>query len=174
MDKQKLDSALVAIDIAIQTEKDGHEFYLGAAAKSSDSQGKALFASLAEDELEHLRLLQAQRDALTGERRWLPRSAPAAEAPRTRVLGVPIFSHEALAREINAYTSELSALRMAFLIEKDAVAFYGRAAAETHDPDGKAVYEYLVAMEKDHQRILEQEYNALAKEFRSSMGFEPF
>jgi rubrerythrin len=174
MTDESLDSALVAVDIAIQTEKDGHEFYLGAAAKSSDPQGKALFASLAEDELEHLRLLQAQRDALTGERRWLPHSAPAAEAPHTRVLGVPIFSHEALAREINAYTSELSALRMAFLIEKDAVAFYSKAALETDDPDGKALYEYLVGMEKDHQRILEQEYNALAQEFRTSMGFEPF
>ena len=169
-----MDSALVAIDIAIQTEKDGHEFYLAAADKSSDRQGKALFASLAEDELEHLHLLQAQRDALTKERHWLPRSAPAEEAPHTRVVGVPIFSRQALTQDINAYTSDLSALRMAFLIEKDTVAFYSKAALETDDPDGKALYEYLVAMEKDHQRILEEEYNALAEEFRTSMGFEPF
>ncbi|MGB9300675.1 MAG: rubrerythrin family protein, partial [Anaerolineae bacterium] len=72
------------------------------------------------------------------------------------------------------YTSDLSALRMAFLIEKDAVAFYTRAAAETEDRDGKEMYERLVEMETEHQRILEEEYNALAKEFWGNMGFEPF
>jgi hypothetical protein len=36
------------------------------------------------------------------------------------------------------------------------------------------MYEYLVHMEKEHQRILEDEYNALAKEFWNTMGFEPF
>ena len=29
-------------------------------------------------------------------------------------------------------------------------------------------------MEKEHQRILEEEYEALANEFWSTMGFEPF
>ena len=34
--------------------------------------------------------------------------------------------------------------------------------------------EALVEMEKEHQQILEEEYDALAKEFWSTMGFEPF
>jgi rubrerythrin len=90
------------------------------------------------------------------------------------VEGVPIFSREALREDISVYTSELSALRMAFLMEKDAVAFYSKAASETDDPDGKAMYEYLVGMEEEHQQILEEEYNALAMEFWATMGFEPF
>jgi len=70
--------------------------------------------------------------------------------------------------------SALMALSVAIQTEKDAVAVYSRAASETDDPDGKAMYQYLVDMEKEHQRILEAEYNALAKEFWSTMGFEPF
>lgn len=174
MDEQELSSALLILNVAIQTEKDGREFYLNAAGKTSDAQGKALFTSVADDELEHLRLLQDQRDALMSKQRWLSRAGPRAEARPSRVEGAPIFSRTALARDINTYTSELSALRLAFLLEKDAVAFYSKAASETEEPDGKAMYEYLVEMEKEHQQVLQEEYEALAKEFWTTMGFEPF
>jgi rubrerythrin len=166
-------SALVALEVAIQTEKDGRDFYARAAERTSDPGGKVLFASLADDELEHLRLLQSQREALTEDGRWL--SSTESEEHRVREIGgAPIFGREALARNVDVYTSELSALRMAYLIERDAVTFYTRAASETVDPDGRAMYERLVEMEKEHQQILEEEYNALAKEFWGSMGFEPF
>ncbi len=174
MEKKKLDSALLALGIAIQTEKDGREFYLGAARKTSDSHAKALFNSLADDELDHLHLLEEQQQALQEEQRWLPHSGRDEGREATKVAGAPIFSPAAVGGDINAHTSELSALRMAFLMEKDAVAFYSRAASETHDPDGKAMYQYLVGMEKEHQRILKEEYDALSRQFWTTMGFEPF
>jgi rubrerythrin len=166
-------SALLALEVAIQTEKDGRDFYVRAAERTSDPGGKVLFASLADDELEHLRLLQAQREALTEDGRWLP-SAESEEHRVREIGGAPIFGREALARNVGLHTSELSALRMAYLIEKDAVTFYTRAAHETGDPDARAMYDRLVEMEQEHQQILEEEYNALAKEFWSTMGFEPF
>ncbi|MGB9299431.1 MAG: ferritin family protein [Anaerolineae bacterium] len=169
-----LQSALVALDLAIQTEKDGREFYMRAAERSSDGGGKVLLISLADDELEHLRLLESQREALATEGQWLPPSKLDEQTAPEKAEGVPLFSPERLAENVSAYTSDLSALRMAFLIEKDAVAFYTRAAAETEDRDGKEMYERLAEMETEHQRILEEEYNALAKEFWGKMGFEPF
>jgi rubrerythrin len=167
-------SALMALDVAIQTEKDGRDFYVRAAEGTNDPGGKVLFASLADDELEHLRLLESQRQALTEGGRWLPPSSAGEEDRASEIVGAQIFGREALSDDVAAYTSELSALRMAYLIERDAVTFYTRAASETEDPDGRAMYERLVEMEKEHQRILEEEYNALAKEFWSTMGFEPF
>ena len=134
-----LRSALTALDVAIQTEKDGLEFYRRAAERTSDPGGKVLFASLADDELEHLRLLEPQREALTRDGHWLPRSKTGEEAHPTKVEGAPIFSREAVGVDINSHTSDLSALRMAFLIEKDAVAFYTKAAAETEDENGRAM-----------------------------------
>ena len=169
-----LRSALMALDVAIQTEKDGRDFYKRAAEKSSDPGGKLLFTSLADDELEHLRLLESQREALARQGQWLSPKKLVEQTRPIRTEGTPLFSREALTNNVSAYTSDLSALRLAFLIEKDAVVFYTRAASETEDPDGKAMYERLVEMEKEHQRILEEEYNALAKEFWSTMGFEPF
>jgi rubrerythrin len=167
-------STLMALDVAIQTEKDGRDFYKRAAERSSDPGGKLLFASLADDELEHLRLLESQREALATVGQWLSSPRLDQRARSVKIEGAPLFSREAVTSNVNAYTSELSALRLAFLMEKDAVVFYTRAAAETVDPDGKAMYERLVEMEKEHQRILEEEYNALAKEFWRTMGFEPF
>jgi len=169
-----LQSALVALDVAIQTEKDGREFYLRAAERSSDKGGKVLFVSLADDELEHLRVLESQREALVSEGQWLPPSKLQEGTTPDIAEGAPLFSPERLAGNISAYTSDLSALRLAFLIEKDAVAFYTRAAAETEDRHGKEMYRRLANMEAEHQRILEEEYNALAKEFWGNMGFEPF
>ena len=169
-----LRSALTALDVAIQTEKDGLEFYRRAAERTSDPGGKVLFASLADDELEHLRLLEPQRVALIRDGHWLPRSKTGEEAHPTKVEGAPIFSREAVGVDINSHTSDLSALRMAFLIEKDAVAFYTKAAAETEDENGRAMYERLAEMEKEHQRLLGEEYDVLAKDFWGTMGFEPF
>jgi rubrerythrin len=169
-----LQSALMALDVAVQTEKDGRDFYRQAAEKSSDPGGKLLFTSLADDELEHLRLLESQREALAREGQWLPPKKPDEQTRPIKVEGAPLFSRQAVTNNVNAYTSDLSALRLAFLIEKDAVVFYTRAAAETEDPDGKVIYERLAEMEKEHQQILEEEYNALAGEFRTAMGFEPF
>jgi rubrerythrin len=174
MSDADLQSALMALHVAIQTEEDGRDFYKRAAEKSSDPGGKLLFTSLADDELEHLRLLESQRDALAREGKWLSPTKLDQHAEPIKAEGAPLFSREAVTNNVNAYTSDLSALRLAFLIEKDAVVFYTRAAAETEDPDGKAMYERLVEMEKEHQTILEEEYNALAKEFWSTMGFEPF
>jgi rubrerythrin len=171
---QDVAAALTALNIAIQTEKDGRDFYKRAAERTKDPGGKVLFASLADDELEHLRLLEAQKESLTKQERWLPGSETGVEERRPEVKGAPIFSRESLEEDINVYTSELSALRMAVLMEKDAVAFYSKAACETRDPDGKATYQFLVGMELEHQRILEEEYSALAKQFWSTMGFEPF
>jgi rubrerythrin len=167
-------SALVALDLAIQTERDGREFYLRAAERSADEGGKVLFVSLADDELEHLRLLESQREALATDGQWRAPTELGEQRAPERAGGVPLFSRERLAENVSAYTSDLSALRLAFLIEKDAVAFYTRAAAETKEPLGREVYESLAEMEKEHQQILEEEYNALAKEFWGSMGFEPF
>jgi rubrerythrin len=167
-------SALVALDLAIQTERDGREFYLRAAERSADEGGKLLFLSLADDELEHLRLLESQREALATDGQWQPPAKLEEQRPPEKAGGVPLFSRERLAENVSAYTSDLSALRLAFLIEKDAVAFYTRAAAETKDPLGREVYESLAEMEEEHQQILGEEYNALAKEFWGNMGFEPF
>jgi rubrerythrin len=63
---------------------------------------------------------------------------------------------------------------MAYLIEKNAVAFYTKAARETEDTVGSAMYQDLAKWEGTHQRVLEREYQFLANRFKLDMGFAPF
>ena len=75
---------------------------------------------------------------------------------------------------IVTYTSDLSALRVAYLIEKDAADFYRRAAQETDDADGKRMYLDLAKMEEGHLALLKGEYDYLTDQFQMAMGFAPF
>jgi rubrerythrin len=83
-------------------------------------------------------------------------------------------SRERVEQNVVAYTSDLSALRVAYLIEKDAVDFYRRAARETDDPNGKRIFLDLVKMEEGHLALLQGEYDFLRGQFQTAMGFAPF
>ncbi len=168
-------AAVVALNLAIQTERDGRQFYLEAASKTHDPKGKALFTALADDELLHEQILLEQLAALQRDGSWTTAAVQtAATSAALPERGLPIFSREQIERNVNAYTYELSALRMAYLIEKDAVAFYVRAAGNTPDAQGQAMFHELADMERLHQEILENEYHALGDQFRLQMGFAPF
>jgi rubrerythrin len=162
-------SAQLALEVGIQTEKDGRAFYLNASQNTHDPDGRALFARLADDELKHLALLEGQLASLRQTGGWLPKIAPApGKASRT------VFDRKLSSAELNDLTSDLSALRVAFLIEQDAIAFYTRAGQRTDDPSGKKMFASLVAMEQSHYDLLSGEYNLLSEQYKYVMGFEPF
>jgi rubrerythrin len=129
-----------------------------------------MFERLAQDEVMHLELLRNTRTELKDSGQW----ADYKGLPLDLVKGSPIFSRERVEQNIVAYTSDLSALRMAYLIEKDAVDFYTRAAQQTSDPNGKRMFLDLVEMERGHLDLLEGEYNFLRGQFQTAMGFSPF
>jgi rubrerythrin len=163
-------AALFALEIALQTERDGRAFYLRAAESTQDAQGRALFTRIADDELGHLTMLEERRTALSDDGKWLPFE----ESHKTTVPSTPIFAKQLGEGELNAHTSDLSALRVAYLLEKDAVEFYSRAAEQTEDAEGKKMYLALVKIEQAHQDALETEYKLLSEQFKSMMGFSPF
>ncbi len=166
--------AVGALRMAIRVEQNGYRFYRRAAQETDDPDGKELFNSLAADEEEHERILKTRLKALEQDGEWKP--VAAAEWPGEGPFEAegPIFSRERIEEGVRDYTSELSALRMAYLIEKNAVEFYTKAARETDDPVGKAMYQDLADWEKAHQRVLEEEYKFLAERFKLDMGFAPF
>ncbi|MGD9047457.1 MAG: ferritin family protein [Anaerolineae bacterium] len=166
----ELDTVLTALQMAIQTEIDGFNFYQRFAERTEDPDAQAMFERLAQDEVMHLELLRNTRTELKDSGQW----ADYKGLPLDLVKGSPIFSRERVEQNIVAYTSDLSALRMAYLIEKDAVDFYTRAAQQTSDPNGKRMFLDLVEMERGHLDLLEGEYNFLRGQFQTAMGFSPF
>lgn len=166
----ELEAALAALQMAIQTELDGVSFYQKFAQQTQDPAARTMFERLAQDEVMHLELLRNTKAMLEDSGRW----AGYKGAPSEPAKGAPIFSRQRVEQNLVAYTSDLSALRVAYLIEKDAVDFYARAARETTDPNGKRMFLDLVKMEQDHLDLLEGEYNYLRGQFQTAMGFAPF
>jgi rubrerythrin len=166
----EIDAALAALEMAIQTEINGYSFYEKFAAQTEDPDARSMFERLARDEVMHLELLRNARALLKDSGEWAEYEGASPEA----VKGAPIFSRERVEQNAVAYTSDLSALRMAYLIEKDAVDFYTRAAKGTDDPNGRRLFLDLVKMEQGHLDLLEGEYNFLRGQFQLAMGFAPF
>ena len=164
------DAALAALQMAIQTEIDGYGFYSKFAEQTEDSDARAMFERLAQDEAMHLDLLRNVQTTLEESGEWIEYKG----VPIPPVEGAPIFSRERVEQNIMDYTSDLSALRVAYLIEKDAVDFYRHAARETDDPNGKRIYQDLVRMEEGHLTLLQGEYDFLRGQFQTAMGFAPF
>jgi len=166
----EIDATLAALEMAIQTEIDGHAFYEKFSRQTEDPDAQAMFERLAQDEVMHLELLRNAKAMLEESGKWLEYRGTDLKA----ISGAPIFSRERVEQNLVAYTSDLSALRMAYLIEKDAVDLYTRAAERTQDPDGKRMFLDLVRMEQGHLDLLQGEYDFLRGQFQTAMGFSPF
>ena len=166
----EIDATLAALEMAIQTEIDGHAFYEKFSRQTEDSDAQAMFERLAQDEVMHLELLRNAKAVLEESGKWLEYRGTDLKA----ISGAPIFSRERVEQNLVAYTSDLSALRMAYLIEKDAVDFYTRAAERTQDPDGQRMFLDLVRIEQGHLDLLQGEYDFLRGQFQTAMGFSPF
>jgi rubrerythrin len=166
----ELDATLVAFQMAIQTEIDGHNFYQRFAQWTEDPKAKEMFQRLANDEIMHLELLRNTKAMLEESGEWAAYRGMKLDP----IEGAPIFSRDRVEKNLVAYASELSALRVAYLIEKDAVDFYTQAADKTDDPAGKRMFRDLAEMERGHLHLLESEYEFLKGQFQMTMGFAPF
>ena len=166
----ELDATLTALQMAIQTEINGHNFYQSFAEQTQDPSARAMFDRLARDEVMHLELLRNTRAMLEESGEWADYKGVSLQATE----GAPIFSRERVRQNIVSNASDLSALRVAYLIEKDAVDFYSHAAEQTDDPSGKRMFLDLAKMEQSHLDLLEGEYTFLKDQFQSAMGFAPF
>jgi len=165
-----LQAALAALEVGMQTEIDGYQFYTQFAARTKDPQAKEMFERLARDEVMHLDTLRNNKAMLEDSGQWTEHVALEAE----RREGAPIFSRERVAANVVDYTSDLSALRLAYLIERDAVDFYQRAAERIDDANGQRMFRDLARWEQGHLNMLESEYQFLLEQFHSTMGFAPF
>ena len=151
---------LKAIETAIQIEKDGLAFYVEAANRTKDPHGKKMFKTLARDEAAHLRLFEDTRQALLERGTWLSPGEVAAISPGG--FDQPhIFptGDEIKATEIPE--PEMAALRRGIQAEEASIAFYSEQRNKTGDPDGKAMYAYLIEQEEGHRTILQGEYDYL-------------
>ncbi len=145
-------------------ERDGYKFYMRAAERASDDRGAAMFRDLANQEVDHLRLLLAEYEALEETGDWLPHKEamarpldlepeapdlPGEEPPGDYQL--PVFTAE---REVSL-ESDLAALDFGLETEDITRELYARGAEQTDDQRAREAYQFLVKQEERHYELLD-------------------
>ncbi|MFH1469639.1 MAG: ferritin family protein [Pseudomonadota bacterium] len=162
---------LQILERAIQAEIEGYHFYQMAAAATADSQGKATFEAMAEDELRHAEFLRAQHAAIS--------SHGHADA-LIRIAGepgfdghTPFFSTALKARAATAHV-EMTALSVAAQLEADAMRFYREQSTAAEEPTVRAFFAELADWERGHHDALVAQMRSLEQEYWAVNRFAPF
>jgi rubrerythrin len=147
-----------AIKTAIQLEKDGHAFYTKAAVQTKSDLGRTVFESLAADELVHLetfqKIFQGKIDAV--EWSTLVQS-------NSKYTNLTIFPKDLKTTEgADPNSDELDALRMGMDSEKEAIDYYTKVVNDTSDTEVKQILTEIINQEKNHYRLLQQEFSHLS------------
>ncbi len=70
--------------------------------------------------------------------------------------------------------ADISVLRMAYLIEKDFMEFYSKAALNEKNEKVKEILTMLEKWEEGHKKIIEEQINHLIEKNHLDLGFYPF
>lgn len=164
----------VVLKVAIATEWEGYGFYRTLSKNTKSELGKKMFDRLAEEEVEHVRVLEQVSCAYADGCVYMDYETAKEyiecdvdfddvdeEASCTET--APIFKRGVdRAESLN----DVEALRVAADTEEAAVSYYREAAESAPNEDAKSFFEHLVKIESGHQKVLEAEYD-----YYSANGF---
>ena len=144
-------AAETTVDIlknAILLEKKGRAFYGQVAEQADHPAVKRFFEMMADEEGQHIAILTEQFKAYRENARFNPFETPAADDIADKVLT------RELVDAIAAADYEAAAVSAAMAMEKNAIRLYADRAADTADPQEKALYDWLSRWEQSHLRFL--------------------
>jgi rubrerythrin len=155
MDAQRQD-ALSALEMAIQIEVEGNQFYTKAAETVTWPEGKQMLLELADDEMEHIRILKEEHAALLSGKDWISAAAvaPAIESGERKPM--PVFERDEakIAGMVDDRADALEVLDVAIKNEYKSHTFYAEQKEKTDNPEAKKIFDWLVKEEKNHQAVL--------------------
>ncbi len=153
------DKILEALQIAIQMEIDGKEYYLKANQESSNELGKKLLESLATEEDTHRQKFEEIHSAIRSKRDWPVTDFQPDGGKRLRTIFVR--ATEEMGSDIKAPATELDAVQTAMDMENKTYDFYkSQGGNATYDAE-RDFYETLATEEREHHLILLDYYEYL-------------
>jgi len=152
-----------AIEMGMQLEREGHEFYLNAARRTDDERGKQMFLSLADDEAIHLRTLERQLEAVQAGGTCLV--LPEVDEVETG-WSEPLFPKDSdiFNKTVGADTDDTDALIFAIQAENKSYELYREMANTSEDPAAVAMFQWLATAERGHFNQLMLNYESLMTE----------
>jgi len=158
MTKSEQSKILQVINIAIEMELGGKEWYLDASKDSANEAGRKLLQSLAEEEDSH-RLKFEELNSIRNGKGW-----PSIELDPDKAFYIRnrlIRTCEALDVNISGTSSELDAVEVAIDKEKKGYDFYEIQARNAAYNTEKEFYETLAREEREHELVLLDFYEYL-------------
>jgi rubrerythrin len=141
------------IDMAVQIEKNGENYYREALRETTDPSLGSLFVFLADQEQEHTRWFE-------GLKRQVQESAEPGELAEIdgtmlqRLVGNQTFSLNDVA--VSELDGVKRLLEVAIELEKDTIVFYQMLQAFIDDPDTLAELNEIIAEENRHVEMLSE------------------
>ena len=167
-----LENALTVLRSAIHNEIAGQRFYLDASFACIDPRAKEIFATLAQEEEEHSRLLLLEYESLTSGGRWKdPASVLSSDSkvditsfsfpdePMTDELFPPDWQAN---QAVDRRSDDMDALAVGIHMEIQAIELYGQAASAAHEPAARQAYQFLLSEENRHLQQLKGQWERLA------------
>jgi rubrerythrin len=145
-----------AIRESIKLEINGRKFFDHAAEITHHPRGKKMFLHLAEEEVKHLEIFGKMFSEILGGTDWKKEIKPediSGEAPLVERLKESIKHEER--------KGDVEALRMGMELEKEAIAFFQKAAQATDDPVAKKIFLDISKEEEFHYDLLQAQYDSV-------------
>jgi rubrerythrin len=163
--------ALNILAYAIKREEEGERFYKDNLKRVNSKETRAVMESLAEMEKEHAELLQGRYKTLKEKGQWLPFN----DGIQSGNIFQERFEAEKTTKaDLESDLSDITILRMAYLIENDLAEFYKNASEKIENPEGKRLFLTLSKWEVEHRNAL---YKLYQDHFHNSWfdaSFAPF
>ena len=142
-----MEKRLNALEIALKNEMNENRFYTKNAERTANPVGKAMFAQIATEELEHYERLKQLADNWKQEKKW-PETVPL-KVNETSVRSV--FGKAAQKGNKTAGDADdLAAVREAIEFEAKGAKFYAELRDQSTDPKEKAFFGLLANIEHEH------------------------
>jgi rubrerythrin len=150
-------------------ERQGKALYETAQVQAENKDVKAFFQSLAEEEQEHMDILEKQFKAFMKDGKFM-----ASGFKNVAAVTAPDILSDAVKKNINAAGFESTAITAAIGFEEKAVTLYAQRAKETTDPEEKKLYNWLSVWEKTHLKKLMEIQESLMARIWEDNSFWPF
>lgn len=151
-------------------EKKGNRLYEKAMNHATDDAVKAFFKDLANDELEHMNILEQQFKAYIKDNKF----SSLGYRFDDKEVKAPDILDDTLKDKINAASFEATVITASINFEEKAITMYAQRAKEATDPEEKKMYNWLSVWEKTHLEKLMSLEASLMEDIWHDNNFWPF
>lgn len=157
-----MDKIKQILEYAMRMESDAEEFYTFNYERVKSPELKKLFEELSEMEKTHYAVLSSAYDMLKITPPPIVMSWVVDDTSKEKNLSILADNYELIADK--EAISDLSIIRLAYLMESDFALFYFNAASQVEEPEAKKLLLQLADWEKKHEIMFKVRYEKLLKQ----------